>query len=118
MVQGQQSCTECQQDQGAHRWTSGTTEGLTPHQLRQDTGGNRQLLPFSGTTDLRRPSVDSHHENHTQEGTPTPLRPTSRSAILSALPTSKNIQDVQTRKSALVFKEFKEFNESFAEADE
>jgi len=76
MVQGQQPCTECQQDQGAHRGLQEPQRDPLPHQLRWDTGGNHQLPLFPGTTDFRQPSVDPQHGGHAQEGTPAPLPPT------------------------------------------
>jgi len=50
MVQGQQPCTECQQDQGAHHGLQEQPRAPLPMFLRRNTGGNRQLLRFPGNT--------------------------------------------------------------------
>jgi len=62
MVQAQKPCTECQQDQGAHRGLQETPRDPLPHQFRRVTGGNHQLLPFPRTTGLRQSSVDPQHD--------------------------------------------------------
>jgi len=71
--QGQQPCTECQQDEGAHHGLKEQPRSLFPHQLRRDTGGNRQLHSFPGTTDLWWPSVGPQHGGHAQESILAPL---------------------------------------------